>query len=64
MPIVQVKMLAGRTSEQKKALVVEVTRALVETIGTSADQVNVLIEEYEPEDWAFAGVRFSERRSS
>lgn len=63
MPIVGVKMLTGRTPEQKRALVREITDALVRTIDTTTDQVNVLIEEYEPDHWAFGGEFFSDRRA-
>lgn len=61
MPIVQVKMLAGCSLERKRGPVREVTRPLVHTIGTTSERVNVLIEEYEPEHWAFANQLFAER---
>lgn len=63
MPIVEVKMLTGRTTDQKRALVREITDVLVRTIDVTADSVNVLLEEYEPDDWAFASEFFSDRRA-
>ena len=45
MPYVTVKMLKGRTEEQKKALVEKVTDAVVETTGASKEKVTVFIEE-------------------
>lgn len=45
MPIVQINLLAGRTLDQKRALVRSVTDALVETIGTSGESVRIILNE-------------------
>lgn len=45
MPYVTVKMLEGRTEEQKRNLVEKVTDAVVETTGASKEKVIVFIEE-------------------
>ena len=45
MPYVTVKMLEGRTNEQKKALAEKITAAVVETTGAPADRVHVMIED-------------------
>lgn len=45
MPYVTVKMLEGRTDEQKKALSEKITAAVVETTGAPADRVHVMIED-------------------
>ena len=39
MPIVTVKMLEGRTDEQKRALCEKVTEAVAETTGAPAENV-------------------------
>lgn len=61
MPYVTVKMLEGRTDEQKKALVEKVTEAVVETTGASVDKVVVFIEEMKKSHYAVAGKLESEK---
>ncbi|MFD0050813.1 2-hydroxymuconate tautomerase [Actinomycetes bacterium NPDC127524] len=61
MPFVTVKMLEGRTEEQKKALVEKVTEAVIETTGASKDKVTVFIEEMSKNHYATGGVRLSDQ---
>jgi len=60
MPLVQISMLPGRTSEQKRALLAEVTEAVVRTCKVSPEQVRVLISEIAAEHWAVGGVSRAE----
>ncbi len=60
MPLVTVKMFKGRSKEQKKALVQEVTRAVCETVNVTPEDVIVVIEEMEKENYAIAGKTFDE----
>lgn len=55
MPIVVVKMVHGRTTEQKRALVQAVTEALVSTIGCQQKNVHVLLEEMNDMHWGIGG---------
>ncbi|MBB5174127.1 2-hydroxymuconate tautomerase [Texcoconibacillus texcoconensis] len=61
MPIVTVKMLEGRTDEQKKQLVEKVTDAVTETTGASAERVSVVIEEMDKSNFGIAGKRVSDQ---
>lgn len=61
MPYVTVKMLEGRSDEQKKALVEKVTAAVVETTGAPIEKVTVFIEEMKKSHYATAGVRASDK---
>ena len=61
MPFINVKMLAGRSTEQKRALVEMLTEAMVETCGADREGTTVVIEEYEREHWAKGGVLVSDR---
>ena len=45
MPYVTVKMLEGRTDDQKRALCEKVTQAVSETTGAPTESVTVFIEE-------------------
>jgi 4-oxalocrotonate tautomerase len=51
MPHVLIKMYAGRSEAQKKALADEVTQAVMKTLGHGADAVSVSIEDVRPQDW-------------
>lgn len=61
MPYVTVKMLEGRTEEQKKALVEKVTEAVSETTGAPVENITVFIEEMTKNHYAVAGKRFSDK---
>ncbi|KKK37994.1 4-oxalocrotonate tautomerase [Mesobacillus campisalis] len=60
MPYVTVKMLSGRSDDQKRALVEKVTDAVVETTGASKEKVVVFIEEMEKSHYAVGGKRLSD----
>ncbi|GLB59113.1 2-hydroxymuconate tautomerase [Cytobacillus sp. NCCP-133] len=60
MPYITVKMLEGRTEEQKKALVEKVTDAVNETTGASKDKIVVFIEEMSKNHYATGGKRLSD----
>lgn len=60
MPYVTVKMLEGRTEEQKKALAEKVTAAVSETTGAPAEKIVVFIEEMSKNHYAVGGKRFSD----
>lgn len=55
MPYVTVKMLEGRTDDQKRALVEKVTEAVVETTGAPSEKVTVFIEEMTKNNYGLAG---------
>lgn len=61
MPYVTVKMLEGRTEEQKRALCEKVTEAVAETTGAPAENVVVFIEEMPKNHYAVAGKRLSDQ---
>jgi 4-oxalocrotonate tautomerase len=51
MPHVIVKLYAGRSDEQKRALADAVTQAVISTLGSSEASVSVAIEDVSPERW-------------
>lgn len=61
MPTIHVQLFEGRSLEQKRAFVKAITEATVNTLGASADSVDVLIQELKKEDWATAGKLWSDR---
>lgn len=61
MPIVNVKLLEGRSDEQLKNLVTEVTNAVEKTTGTNKEAIKVVIEEMKASHYGVAGVRKSDQ---
>lgn len=61
MPLVTVKAVEGRTVEQKRALVKDITEAVVRDFKTEPDTVIVDIVEYSKENLAKAGQLFIDR---
>ena len=61
MPEVYVHAVEGRTPAQKKALMKDITDAVVKNFGTPADAVVVTIVESQKINKAKAGVPFNER---
>jgi 4-oxalocrotonate tautomerase len=60
MPLIQVSLFAGRTAEQKRAFAQAVTDAAVQTLGTSAQSVDVIFTDVQPDNWATAGRLWSD----
>jgi 4-oxalocrotonate tautomerase len=61
MPEVIVYAVAGRSVEQKRGLVRDITLAVVNNFGAPAEAVTVQIVECPPTDKAKGGVLFSDR---
>jgi 4-oxalocrotonate tautomerase len=61
MPIVRIEVWSGRTPEQKKALIRNVTDAVVTSVGCPEQAVEVLLYEVDKSNWASGGVCHAER---
>ena len=61
MPPIRVEMLEGRTPEQKTALVKALTQAVVETLGSKPDVVDVMLFDIPRTNWATGGVQWSDK---
>lgn len=61
MPFVSVKMLSGRTKEQKRELAKAITEAMEETCGAKPEGTYIVIEEVESDHWAVGGTMLSDR---
>ncbi|MCM3744223.1 4-oxalocrotonate tautomerase [Sporosarcina luteola] len=60
MPIVTVKMIEGRTDEQKRNLCEKVSAVVAETTGAPIENVSVIIEEMSKNHYATGGKRLSD----
>jgi 4-oxalocrotonate tautomerase len=63
MPTIRVELMEGRTVDQKRALVKSITQAVVETLGTRPEAVDILLYDIKRHDWATGGELWSEKRS-
>lgn len=61
MPMIRVEMFAGRTPEQKSALVKALTEAFISTAGGTPQSVQIILQDVEKSAWATAGVLASEK---
>jgi 4-oxalocrotonate tautomerase len=60
MPVVTIEMLEGRTEEQKRQMVKEVTEAIVKTANATPESVAIVIREFPGCNFAKAGVLVSD----
>jgi len=56
MPIIQVNLLEGRTIDQKKKLVANLTEAVVKSLDVKPDAVRIILQEMTKQDYAIGGV--------
>lgn len=61
MPLVQITMLAGRTTEQKRKLAKRITEAMVEEAGASREAIVVAFHEVSKESYASGGVLMADK---
>ncbi|MEH2475372.1 4-oxalocrotonate tautomerase [Nitrobacteraceae bacterium AZCC 2161] len=61
MPEITISMAAGRTDEQKKGMMVDITQALVKNLGVDAEAVVIQINEAPHNNKMKGGKTFIER---
>jgi 4-oxalocrotonate tautomerase len=59
-PQVHVYMLRGRTPEQKRTLIEEFTRVMVDVANADQEQVAVVLHEVEAENWGRGGASMAQ----
>jgi 4-oxalocrotonate tautomerase len=62
MPTIRVEMMEGRTPEQKTALVKALTQAVVDSLGSAPESVDILLYDIQRQHWATGGVQWSEKK--
>lgn len=63
MPIVVVNAIAGRSIDQKRAVVREITDAFTRHFGVPEDAVSIIFNDMQEENYARAGVLRCDRNS-
>lgn len=61
MPLIRVELLEGRGPELKRELAQALTEATTKVLGCAPDAVDVMFFDVKRQDWATAGVPWSER---
>jgi 4-oxalocrotonate tautomerase len=64
MPHVQITMLEGRTTEQKRRVVKRITEVLHEELGTDPQGISVALVEVPRDSYARAGVLIEDRQKT
>ena len=64
MPFIDVSLGAGRTPEQVRALIHELTEAAHRAVGASRESIRVVIREIQPEHWAAGDITIAERQAA
>lgn len=62
MPLIQVTMVEGRTTEQKHDLIRNLSRSMSETLGVPLERIRVAIYEISADEWGIGGEPFSVAR--
>ena len=62
MPYVRIEITEGATRDQKRALVSDVTRSLVDILGKKPEHIHIVIDEVPESNWGFAGLLTDEWR--
>jgi len=55
MPIAQIQILEGRSTDQVRTLMRSVTVAIVESLGVKAENVRVIVTEVSKDHWGIGG---------
>lgn len=62
MPLVHIELIAGRSEEQLKNLVKDVTNAVTKNTGAPAEHVHVVLNEMQTNRYAVGGVLKSDEK--
>ncbi len=61
MPLVHINMFKGRTMDQRREMVKEVTNSIVKTLKCDKEAVRIVVNEIEKDDVSVGGVLYSEK---
>lgn len=62
MPIIDLKLIEGRTLDEKRKLVAAVTDAVVESLGVKPESVRISLHEMPKGNYSVAGVLASDSK--
>lgn len=56
MPYINLQITQGATREQKRAVVEQFTRTLVDVLGKKPEHIHIVIQEIAEDDWGYSGM--------
>jgi Uncharacterized protein, 4-oxalocrotonate tautomerase homolog len=62
MPTARITTVAGRTIQEKQAMITVVSEAVERIMDRDQKYIRVIIDEYPPENYALMGITFKDRR--
>ena len=60
MPYLNLQILPGATTQQKRAVVQDFTNTLVKRLGKRPEHIHIVIQEIAPDNWGYSGQLTSE----
>lgn len=64
MPVAHITLIEGRSKEAKAKLAQEITESIARHTGAPKEKVIVIYHDVTGDDWATAGVLFSDRKKA
>jgi 4-oxalocrotonate tautomerase len=64
MPIIEMHLMTGRTTEQKRRVMAAVAQAAADALDCSVDTVRILITEHQLDEFSVAGVSAAAKREA
>lgn len=61
MPIIRVEMFRGRSREQKRLPVRELTDTFLRVAGGKPESVTIVVQDVDKEDWGASGVLMADK---
>lgn len=61
MPLIQVHLAAGRSNDQKRALLAAITDAVHRSVGAPVGSIRVWITEFQPSEYMAGGTVLADR---
>jgi 4-oxalocrotonate tautomerase len=63
MPIIQVHLIKGRTVDQKRKIVANITDAVVKSLDVKNEDVRIILQEMAKDDYAVAGALVMDKKA-
>lgn len=64
MPYINLQITKGATREQKKLVVEQMTKTLVDVLDKKPEHIHIVIDEVDEDNWGYKGMLTSDFRKS
>ncbi|CAB4336130.1 MAG: 2-hydroxymuconate tautomerase family protein [Actinobacteria bacterium] len=64
MPFIQITLVEGRSVQQKRDLIAQVTQAAIDTVNATPENVRIAIYEVSADEWGVAGQTVADMRAA